>query len=219
MNSQKAIFLSSEGDAWFDRNAKHLDLENDPVIQALNDLRIEPKVVLEIGCGSGARLAALHEMHGAQCHGIDPSTKAVEFARRTYPKLHVERGTATELPFQPGKFDLIIFGFCLYLCDPVDHFSIAEVTDRALAETGFLVIYDFAPPLPFKNLYEPFPGVFSYKMCWSRMFTWHPRYQSISRRYFEHERPWNFSPNETIAVDILRKDSASAFPLNPWSGT
>jgi len=216
MSRQKGRFLASEGDAWFDRNPKHIDSKNDPVIRALTDLGNTPRVALEVGCGAGARLAALHAMYGSQCYGIEPSAKAVEYANRTHPELHIEIGTAVELPFETCKFDLIIFGFRLCWCDPIDHFSIAQATDRVLAEGGFVIIHDFAPLQPFKNAYAPSPELFTYKMSWARMFTWHPRYQTISRRYFEHREPWSFSPDERATVETLRKDSTLAFPLNPW---
>ena len=214
--AQKQEFLDAEGDAYFDRNPKDADCESDPVVRALAPLAIKPKMVLEIGCGNGARLACVTRLIGGTGHGIEPSGKAVEFATREFPELKVVQGTADDLPYADGQFDLVIFGFCLYLCDPQDHFRIAWQADRVLKETGFVVIKDFLPPSPFRNAYAHKPGVRSYKMDWSTMFTWHPAYRLLTRHYIEHAKPFTFHPNERICIDVLRKDATVAFPDNPY---
>ncbi len=147
---------------------------------------------------------------------MEPSSDAVQAAKARDPELNVRVGTADRLDFPDGHFDLVIFGFCLYLCDVSDHFTIAKEADRVLANSGALAIYDFLAPVPFSNDYAHKQGIRSYKMEWSRMFTWHPSYRLIARRYHESSFPFTFHPNEMIAADFLRKDATSAFPLNPW---
>ena len=42
--------------------------------------------ILDIGCGSGRDLAALHQL-GFDCYGVDPTPEFVEIAQQTHPEL------------------------------------------------------------------------------------------------------------------------------------
>ncbi len=213
--SQKSEFLAGEGDAWFERNPKGIDCGRDPVICAIRSLGIVPHHVLEIGCGGGFRLECLRAIYDCECQGIDPSRKALQ--REGLPRgVTLRHGTADDLPDADHTFDVVIFGFCLYLCDPADYFRIAAEADRVLQSPGFLVICDFFSPIPYRTAYVHRPNIYSHKIDWSRMFLWNPAYRLLSRTYFEHAKRNAFSPNESAAVDILRKDAALAFPANPY---
>jgi ubiquinone/menaquinone biosynthesis C-methylase UbiE len=214
--SQKDVFLSGEGDAWFDRNPKEMDCDSDPVIKAIQEFGIVPRKVLEIGCASGLRLACLRSKFACECHGVDPSTKAVQ-REGTPTGVQLRQGTADSLPYDDDTFDLAIFGFCLFLCDPADHFRIACETDRVVRSPGFLVILDFNTPIPYRTPYRHHPEIYTRKMDWSRMFVWHPAYRLVSRSYWELAGEKSLLINESIAIDILRKDVAVAFPDNPYS--
>ena len=67
---------------------------------------IAPHGVLEIGCSNGWRLEAIREKYGCDCLGIDP-------ADSQFP--YIFKGTADSLPYPDNQFDLVIYGFCLYL--------------------------------------------------------------------------------------------------------
>jgi SAM-dependent methyltransferase len=69
--------------------------------------------VLDVGCGSGYFLHRLSEYGAGECHGIDLLASRIEAARERYPgqKWHV--GSATELPFADGSFDLVTQFTCL----------------------------------------------------------------------------------------------------------
>jgi ubiquinone/menaquinone biosynthesis C-methylase UbiE len=61
---------------------------------------------LDVGCGSGALVAALAEVLGAQnVAAVDPSEPFVEAARTRVPGAHVVIGSAEALPFADGEFD------------------------------------------------------------------------------------------------------------------
>src|ERR1043165_1393195 len=127
MNYQKEIFTASEADQWFERNryaCKKLRPENDLLVQTLTAIEIRPKQVLEIGCANGSSLELIHQAFGSRCFGIDPSAQAIEQGRAEYPHLRLQQGTADTLPFEDRQFDLVVFGFCLYLCDRADLFRI-----------------------------------------------------------------------------------------------
>lgn len=211
---QKTTFLTGgEGDAYFDRNEKQFDGARDPVVATLARISSDYRSVLEIGCGHGGRVAALVASSDASGCGIDPSSKAIEYALTHYSGIDYKVGTADNLPFQDSQFDLVIFGFCLYLCDIEDHFTIVNEANRVLRDGGLLVIYDFAAVSPFKNAYRHKKGVHSYKMTWSNMFTSHPSYTLLAREYAERNGNRSFHFDEILVVDVLRKDLGAAFPV------
>jgi ubiquinone/menaquinone biosynthesis C-methylase UbiE len=151
-----------------------------------------------------------------ECVGIDPSRAAIEDGKRSFPTLQLEIGTAERLPHHIQGFDLIIFGFCLYLCDPADHFRIVAEADRALVDGGHLVVYDFDPPAPYRNAYSHADGIYSYKMDYARLFLAHPHYSLRERLTFAHGGEHKILPDNRLAISWLVKNTRSAWPPNPW---
>lgn len=141
---------------------------------------------------------------GYQCKGIEPSEKAVAFARQK--GLEVYQGTADNLPFPDKSFDIVIFGFCLYLCDRDDLFRIAQEADRVLNNPGWLIILDFFSPTPVMKPYHHLQGLYSFKMDYRSLFTWHPAYTCFRHTVIHHETgQYTDEPQEWIAISVLRK--------------
>jgi SAM-dependent methyltransferase len=69
--------------------------------------------VLDVGCGSGYFLNRLREYGAGEAHGIDLMEERVADARKRYPALQLHVGSATELPFEDGEFDLVTQFTCL----------------------------------------------------------------------------------------------------------
>jgi len=207
---QKDTFLNSEGDAWFERNHQalmHRKFEDDPVVQALNKIpsKMRGGRLLEIGCGEGRRLTWLAEKLQMHVHGIEPSAKAVASARQF--GLDVVLGTAERLPYESGTFDVVVFGFCLYLCDREDLFRIACEADRVIAERGWLIIHDFFSPEPMHRDYHHKAGISSYKMDYRNLFAWHPGYTCFSHEVRQHSsQAMTDDRQEWTATSILRKN-------------
>jgi SAM-dependent methyltransferase len=222
MPTQKQIFLEGEGNAWHQRNREAVNKRStDPVVEAVAGLGWTPEHVLEIGCGNGWRLALLRDRYGAACEGLDPSPEAVAEGTRLRPGLGLRVGTADDLSaFAARSFDLVIFGFCLYLVDRFDLFRVVAEADRVLADGGILAIYDFCPPTPYTNPYAHDPRVTSYKMDYARAFLWNPAYAEVRRVLAHHAHQPGLgplaNPDDRTAVILLRKDLASAYPPNPW---
>jgi ubiquinone/menaquinone biosynthesis C-methylase UbiE len=212
---QKDIFLESEGNIWFQRNASALGSqlipESDSLLQEILELPSrypsERTKILEIGCGDGARLSWLREKRGFDCYGIEPSAQAVEVAKGR--GLAAYEGTADRLPFDEGEFDIVTFGFCLYLCDREDLFRIAYEADRVLKNPGWLLILDFFSPTPLKRDYHHRSGLFSHKMDYRTLFTWNPAYINYSHKIRGHlEHAYTDDPQEWVATSVLRKNWA-----------
>lgn len=223
MKTQKEIFLSKEADQWFIRNNQTYENkknESDIIIHTLKEIEIVPKKVLEIGCSNGIRLNNFNKNFGSECFGIDPSDKAIENGKKAFPNISLQIGTADLLPFADNSFDMIIFGFCLYLCDRKDLFKIAFEADRCLSNNGFLVIMDFHPPFPYKNSYTHTEDVCSYKMNYAKLFNWNPAYNEIFNTIFSHS---GFSkrniPDEKVGLTILTKNEEFAYPFEPYKRT
>jgi len=218
MKKQKDIFLSSEGNAWFERNKKTInEKETDHIINCISELDLKPKKILEIGCSNGYRLDKLRQRYGADCFGLDPSLEAIEQGRLAFDKIHLSQGTADVLEFKANEFDLVIIGFCLYLCDRNDLFKIAAEVDRVLADKGYLAILDFRPSFPYKNKYKYIEGVFSYKMDYTALFNWNPAYITVYNRLLPHEASLSIdNPDDRIALSILLKNIGSGYPDNPF---
>jgi SAM-dependent methyltransferase len=194
--SQRSSFLAGEGDAWFSRNSPaREDASQDHVASLLTDIGGRPRSVLEIGCSNGSKLARLCAAFGCAGTGIDPSARAIEEGRARHPDLHLAVGTAESLPFPDGKFDLVIFGFCLYLCDRQDLFRIAAEADRCLSDGGMLAISDFMPPTQYRNPYCHMDGVYSYKFDCRRMFLWNPAYFERALRVYSHGGSSSLAPD------------------------
>lgn len=209
---QKEIFLRSEGDAWFARNQQSVATrklpDDDALLRELLDfLPLNARgglKVLEVGCGDGTRLAWLKNNLGAECYGIEPSAQAVAVA--CSKGINVQQGTAEVLPFDNQSFDIVIFGFCLYLCDREDLFRIASEADRVLRSPGWLMIMDFFSSTPRARTYHHRPGVQSYKMDYRTLFTWHPDYECMTHKVRHHvEANYTDAPDEWVAVSVLRK--------------
>lgn len=221
---QKRAFLREEGDAFFERNRAALTRDErlagaDPVLKLVSEWKPFPSRVLEIGCANGWRLNRLRALGAVQLHGIDPAPAAVAAGRSAFPEVSLEVGTADQLPFPNDSFDLVVFGFCLYLCDPADHFRIVAEADRVLGSPGQLCLLDFDPLVPYRNPYAHKPGLYSYKMDFSSLFLAHPHYQLREKRVTSHDGGAPACPDDRIAITWLTKDSRTGWPENPWRGT
>ena len=177
---QSEAFFAGEGDAWLKRNINKIPPDHDPVQDAIERLGIKPTSVLEVGCANGWRLEQLVELYGCKCWGIDP---ALRFPHGPYGSKHKfirTQATALNAFFSEGQFDLLIYGFCLYLCDPEDYFRIAMEGDRVLQEGGYLIVHDFYSSEPKRVPYHHKDGLYSHKMDFRTLWYWHPHYLSIA---------------------------------------
>lgn len=213
MVDQKKIFLESEGNAWFNRNylEKNYDPKKDRLLPELLELPLEKGMkVLEIGCSSGDRLLWVQENLGLRCVGIEPSEQAVKIARER--GIEVAQGTADSLHFENISFDLVIFGFCLCLCDRTDLFRIAQEADRVLKDPGWLIILDFFSANPIARSYHHHEGIYTYKMDYRSLFDWNPNYICMTHKVRHHvDNSYTDDPQEWTAVSIMRKNSQGKY--------
>lgn len=212
MSIQKEIFLKGEGNAWYERNKetlseRHLP-DDDFILTELVNLFTDfsDLNILEIGCGGGERLSWL-KSQGANVFGIDPSSDAIEAA--TEKGISAKIGTADDLPYKENEFDIVIVGFCLYLCDRQDLFLISSEINRVLKSTSWLIVLDFYKKNHTLNSYAHLEGVYSFKMDYSSMFTWHPDYFLVLQKIVDHSNSKKLTDveNDMMSFQLLRKKS------------
>jgi ubiquinone/menaquinone biosynthesis C-methylase UbiE len=216
--TQKEIFMKTEGDRWFARNARpNYSDDDDTIVKVLRSIELAPTRVLEIGCSNGHRLDLIRKAFNSKCCGVDPSATAIEDGKRKFPDISLQVGTADSLNFEDHAFDAVVFGFCLYLCDRSDLFKIAFEADRCLQNEGTVIIKDFYATFPFRNKYSHHHGVYSYKMDYSRLFTWNPAYIEVAKIVSSHcGFPLRDVPDERIAVIVIRKNQQYAYLEEPF---
>lgn len=211
MDTQEDVFLNGEGDRWFERNVLKMEqnADHDPVIAKIMEGNLKPYNILEFGCSNGWRLQRLKDLYHSQrmnvgCYGFDPSAAAIANGNLRFPGLHLRRGTATTFEAVSNSIDVLIYGFCLYVCDPEDLFEIATQGNRILTVGGIIVIHDFDPEYPHAVPNHHVSGLKTYKMDYSKMWLAHPGYRMLSKSAL---------PDGT-AITVLGKSSTDdAFPL------
>lgn len=89
-----------------------------------------PGSVLEVGCGTGAVIRALHELKFSESYScVDLSPSAVAFVRNSLPSIVncAIVGRADALPFSDGAFDVVILSHVIeHLDDPLSALSEAS---------------------------------------------------------------------------------------------
>jgi len=138
MNSdthQLALWRSEFGRAYTERN----DREKPERVAAWRRLLdgIAPVRVLEVGCNVGWNLVYLERLGITELYGVEPQLDVVERARGRRPDFNILHGTAFDLPFRDGYFDLVFTsGVLIHIeRDSLDHVldEMARVSRRWIA--------------------------------------------------------------------------------------
>lgn len=211
--SQAKVFLEGEGDGWFERNKATINDKShnfeslETIKRVLQSFENNVNNILEIGCGNGAQLNEICDFFSANGAGIDPSSAAVKDGNERHKHLSLSVATASNLPYNSNDFDLVYFGFCLYLVDRPDVFKVVAEADRVLKNGGFLAILDFDPKQRHKRPYHHKPGLFSYKNSYSDFFTAGGHYYLVAKESFSHGAS-NFATDsdERVSISILYKE-------------
>lgn len=95
----------------------------------------EDKIILDAGSGEGYFLS---QINAKEKYGIEISTKRIERAKSISSNQNFIRGDVKKLPFQPGKFDIII---CSEVLEHVDNYKDAiQEFKRCLRPSGKLIL-------------------------------------------------------------------------------
>lgn len=200
--NQKNIFLKYEGNNYFRRNEHNSIDHNIRFIENLIAKKFKKNnYLLEIGCGNGRLLNSLSKKKNFILYGLDPSKKAIQTLKNTSIKCRI--GTADQLNYKSNFFDIVVFGFCLYLVDKSLLFNVASEVDRVLKKNGYILIYDFfkKKSKTYKYIYNK--KILTHKMDFSKMFLWHPSYKIIFKKIGDHKNIIKKTKNTNNAVSII----------------
>jgi ubiquinone/menaquinone biosynthesis C-methylase UbiE len=126
-------------------------------------IKIRPKRVLEVGCGTGHWLAEIHSL-GIHTFGLDRNLSMLRQAQKESLPAGLVQGDALKLPYANSSLDLI---FCV---NAIHHFRGCEayLTEvfRVLRHGGTTLIFGMDPHDPETHLYEYdfFPGVYQHDL-------------------------------------------------------
>ena len=97
-------------------------------------------VVLDVGCGAGATVAHLADVHGLRAKGLDASPEQVAESRTARPDLDFVCGRAEALPFPDAAFDAVLCE-CVLSTLPAPALAVAEAA-RVLRIGGKALLSD-----------------------------------------------------------------------------
>lgn len=199
---QADVFREGEGDAWYERNKDKLPNPNSIIHDLIKKHVKTPEFIYEVGCADGWLLRQLQAFYGCKVGGIDPSRQAINTASQFIENVYY--GNATK-PVGAEGCNVLIYGFCLYLCDPEDYFRIVMEGDRVLKDGGYLIIHDFNAlgAFPHRVPYKHKEGLFSHHVKFEDLWLAHPWYSRLENHYQDRE-----------AFTILKKDSSKAWWRN-----
>lgn len=116
------------------------------MLQKAGWLPLTDRRLLDVGCGTGERLAAFEDL-GARPEnmvGVDLLPERIRLAREHYPKIRFELANAETLPFAEGAFDLVtVFTVFTSILDNRMATNVCQEIQRVLAPGGALIWYDF----------------------------------------------------------------------------
>ncbi len=119
----------------------------DELLSRLEPFRFEPRVVLDLGAGTGRMTAALKKRYRrALVVGLDIAAGMLrEASRHQHFFRRFERvcGDAMRLPFADATVDVVVSSLMLQWCDPPDQ-AFAEIR-RVLRPGGFVTFSTFGP--------------------------------------------------------------------------
>jgi ubiquinone/menaquinone biosynthesis C-methylase UbiE len=105
-------------------------------------LRRHPSKILDMGCGNGVNLPIANIFPSAEYHGLDYAEKAIENARKEFPRVIFHLEDAFHTSFEDNTFDMIILSNVLVIHkEEEDRVNLLKEVRRILKDDGvFLLI-------------------------------------------------------------------------------
>lgn len=114
----------SRASTTYDRYSRIQDLALKELIERVRLLKIQPKVVLDLGCGTGKLTRELkHLFPRAKVYGMDVSYGMVGYSKHQEPwfkRAHFINADAHSLPFDSQSIDLVVSNLMIHWCNDID---------------------------------------------------------------------------------------------------
>jgi len=125
------VWSDQFGREYTDRNAFTVEELNKDCFECFGLSRVEMNAafldglplstrILEIGCNVGNQLRCLQHMGFENLYGVEVQWYAVEKAKELTPRSNILQGTAFDIPFRDGFFDLVFTSGLLIHISPTD---------------------------------------------------------------------------------------------------
>jgi len=177
------------GREYTDRNVEDYKTRIPAFAEILAGVKVER--VLEVGCNRGHNLAALAELLGPESEvvGLEPNRYALRIARAASTAVSALHGSAFDLPFRDGTFDLVFTAGVLI------HVALADLP-TALREISrvsrrYILCMEYFAEEETEILYRGETG-----LLWKRNFLRHyqemwPSLQLLKTGYLGPEQGWD----------------------------
>jgi ubiquinone/menaquinone biosynthesis C-methylase UbiE len=144
MNFEKIIKKASIDNHRRNRDGRiEIASKKNLVFKIISKNKIIPKKVLEIGSSTGYLLEGLRANYNCQCYGIDTSKTAISEGKKLFKNINHTHGMFENSKLKDSKYDLIIFGFFLFMLPPSKVLNLFSKIDLCLKNRGHIVINDF----------------------------------------------------------------------------
>jgi SAM-dependent methyltransferase len=112
--------------------------------------------LLEVGCGEGNNLINLHDLQPEMvCFGLDFSLAKAGFLKANFPGVWSVCGDAKALPFQAGRFDLVVLRDLLHHL-PWCRDEVLQESLRVTRHGGVIVVLEGSGSAPLNRIFRWF---------------------------------------------------------------
>ena len=183
----RAISISGETESYF------ADLRSRLLGRWLPEFLRGRRVILDFGSSDGlmTALVAQHFPH-ATLHGVDPSRRSLDYARRDHPGIEFSYFDGTTLPFADGTFDLVYAVGVLHHIPSSEHDRTYGEIFRVLKPGGAFALFEMNPWNPVTqivfaiSIVDRHATMFSSRAAKRRL----KRFGRVETRYYAYFPAW-----------------------------
>lgn len=126
-----------ESDRYYEKARESSSFFDYPGMKVLKKYSLGCSKILDLGCGDGTRLSYISK-NKKDCIGVDISKKAINIAKKQYPKCEFRVMNLEHLSFRDNNFDLVYSAFVLEHLDNPE--KVISEAIRVLKKSGLLIL-------------------------------------------------------------------------------